>query len=83
MGLQSQTQLNDFHFTALLLVKMGSEIQGQGNPLEGQWSGLLSSIPGRRIKILQATGIEPVSPALAGRFFSTGPPGKLLSKGNQ
>ena len=38
------------------------------------WSGLLFPPPGD----LPDPGIEPVSPALAGEFFSTEPPGKPL-----
>ena len=37
------------------------------------WSGLSFPSPGD----LPDPGIEPVSPALAGRFFTTEPPGKL------
>ena len=36
------------------------------------WSGLPFAFPGH----LPNLGIEPVSPALAGRFFTTEPPGK-------
>ena len=36
------------------------------------WSGLLFSPPG------DLPGIKPTSPALAGGFFTTGPPGKSL-----
>ena len=36
------------------------------------WSGLLFTSPGD----LSDPGIEPMSPALTGRFFSTEPPGK-------
>ena len=39
------------------------------------WSGLLFPSPGD----LPYRGIKPVSSALAGRFFTTEPPGKLLS----
>ena len=38
------------------------------------WYGLPFPIPG----YLSHPGIEPVSPALAGRFFTTVPPGKPL-----
>ena len=37
------------------------------------WSGLSFALP----RDLPDQGIEPTSPALAGRFFSTEPPGKL------
>ena len=37
-----------------------------------QWSGLPFSSPG----VLPDTGIEPRSPALAGSFLTTEPPGK-------
>ena len=37
------------------------------------WGGLSFSFPGD----LPNTGIEPSSPALAGSFFTTEPPGKL------
>ena len=40
----------------------------------GAWGELL-----RGMWDLPGPGIEPVSPALAGRFFATGPPGKSLS----
>ena len=36
------------------------------------WSGLLSPFSGD----LSDPGIEPMSPTLAGRFFTIGPPGK-------
>ena len=39
------------------------------------WSGLPFLSPGD----LPKPGIKPVSPALAGRFFTTEPPGKLLT----
>ena len=39
---------------------------------QGYWSGLLFPSPGD----LPDTGIEPVFPALAGRFFTAEPPGK-------
>ena len=38
------------------------------------WNGLLFPSPGD----LPNPGSEPASPALAGRFFTTEPPGKLL-----
>ena len=41
------------------------------------WSGLPFPSPGD----LPDSGIEPMSPALAGRFFTTKPPGKPI-KGN-
>ena len=41
---------------------------------QGYWSGLPFPSPGD----LPDSGIEPMSPALAGRFFTTEPPGKLL-----
>ena len=44
-----------------------------GFPRQGYWSGLPFSSPGE----LPNPGIEPVSPALAGRFLSTEPPGRL------
>ena len=37
------------------------------------WSGFPFSSPGD----LANSGVEPMSPALAGRFFTTKPPGKL------
>jgi len=43
-----------------------------GYPRQKYWSGLRFSSPGD----LPDLGIEPVSPALAGRFFTTEPPGK-------
>ena len=42
------------------------------------WSGLLFPSPGD----LPDPGIEPVSPALAGRFFTTEPPGKPIINGS-
>ena len=39
---------------------------------QGNWSGLPFSSPGD----LPGPGIEPRSPALAGKFFTTEPPGK-------
>ena len=41
-------------------------------PRQEYWSGLPFPSPGD----LPDPGIEPVSPALAGRFFTTEPPGK-------
>ena len=41
-------------------------------PRQEYWSGLLSLPPGD----LPNQGIEPMSPALAGIFFTTEPPGK-------
>ena len=43
-----------------------------GFPRQDYWSGLLFPSPGD----LQDSGIEQVSPALAGRFFTVEPPGK-------
>ena len=43
------------------------------------WSGLQFPSPGD----LTDVGINPVSPALAGGFFTTEPPGKLHYKGYQ
>ena len=45
-----------------------------GFPRQGYWSGLPFPSPGD----LPDSGIEPVSPALAGGFFTTEPPGKPL-----
>ena len=45
-----------------------------GLPRHEYWSGLLFPPPGD----LPRSGIEPVSPGLAGRFFTTQPPGKTL-----
>ena len=42
-----------------------------GFPGQEAWSGLLFRSPGD----LPDPGIEPTSPALAGRFFTTEPPG--------
>ena len=41
-------------------------------PRQAYWSGLPFSSPGDPLD----TGIEPMSPALAGGFFITEPPGK-------
>ena len=43
-----------------------------GFPRQEHWSGLPFLPPGN----LPDPGIEPASPALAGRFFTTVPPGK-------
>ena len=43
-----------------------------GLPKQEYWSGLQFSSPGS----LPRSGIEPMSPALAGGFFTTDPPGK-------
>ena len=43
-----------------------------GFPRQEYWSGLPFSFPG------SDPGIEPVSPALAGGFFLTEPPGKAI-----
>ena len=45
-----------------------------GFPRQESWSGLPFPPPGN----LPNSGMEPVSPALAGRFFTTEPPGKRL-----
>jgi len=45
-----------------------------GFSLQKYWSGLLFSLPGD----LLDTGIEPESPALADRFFTTETPGKSV-----
>ena len=53
-----------------------------GFPRQEYWSGLPFPSPGH----LPDPGIEPTSlasPALAGRFFTTQPPGKSLSKENR
>ena len=44
-----------------------------GFPRQEYWSGLPFPSPGD----LPDPGIDPVSPALAGGFFTTEPPGKL------
>ena len=44
-------------------------------PREEYWSGLQFPPPGD----LPKPGIKPTSPALAGRFFTTEPPGKPLT----
>ena len=43
-----------------------------GFPRQEYWSGLAFPPPGD----LPDPGVKPVSPALAGRFFTTEPPGK-------
>ena len=48
-----------------------------GFPRQDYQSGLPLPSPGH----LPGPGIEPTSPALAGRFFTTEPPGKPLQKG--
>ena len=47
-----------------------------GFPRQGYWSGLPFPSPGD----LPDPGIKPMSPALAGGFFTTEPPGKEESK---
>ena len=49
-----------------------------GFPRQEYWGGLPFSSPGD----LPNPGIEPVSPALAGIFFTTEPPGKLTERDN-
>ena len=49
-----------------------------GFPREEYWSGLPFHPPGD----LPDPGIEPVSPALVGKFFMTAPPGKPLISQN-
>ena len=44
-----------------------------GFPRQEHWSGVPFPSPGD----LPDLGVEPESPALAGRFFTTEPPGKL------
>ena len=44
-----------------------------GFPKQEYWSGLPFLFPGN----LPDPGIEPLSPALAGEFFTTKPPGKF------
>ena len=45
-----------------------------GFPRQEYWTGLLFPSPGA----LPEPGMEPMSPALAGGFFITAPPGKPL-----
>ena len=47
-----------------------------GFPRQEYWSGLPPPSPGD----LPDPGIEPMSPALVGRFFTTEPPGKSLGR---
>ena len=47
-----------------------------GFPRQEYWSGLPFPSPGE----LPDPGIKPTTPALAGRFFTTEPPGKPLRK---
>ena len=49
-----------------------------GLPRQEYWSGLPFPSPGD----LPRPGIKPASPALAGRFFTTEPPGKPLHRCN-
>ena len=58
-------------------IPAGSSVHGI--PQEEYWSGLLFLCPGD----LPDPGIEPtspLSPALAGRFFTSEPPGKAFTK---
>ena len=50
-----------------------------GFPRQEYWSGLSFPTPGD----LPDPGIKPVSPALAGGFFTTEPPGKPQKKHRQ
>ena len=45
-----------------------------GFPRQEHWSGLPFPSPGD----LPDSGVDPMSPALAGRFFTTAPPGKPI-----
>ena len=49
--------------------------QSMGFPKQEYWSGLPFSSPGD----LPDPGIKPASPALAGGFFTTEPPGKPMA----
>ena len=49
--------------------------QSTGFPRQEHWNGLPFPSPGN----LPDPGIEPASPAFAGRFFITEPPGKPIS----
>ena len=49
-----------------------------GFPRQEYWSGL----PFPTLGDLPGPGIKPMSPALADRFFTTGPPGSLLAYGS-
>ena len=50
-----------------------------GFPRQEYWSGLLFPSPGD----LSDPGMEHMSPALAGKFFTTEPPGKPHGKGSR
>ena len=65
-GVYSSLQCAGFSLQWLLLLQsMGSIVNGaQSQLLRGMWN-------------LPRPGIEPMPPALAGRFFTTEPPGKL------
>ena len=71
---KSQTWLSDFHFATLWTIAYQAPLS-TGPFREEYWSGLPFPSPGS----LPNSGIDPTSPAtpaLAGRFFTTEPPGK-------
>ena len=71
---KSQTQLSDKHSIAQDYSLLGSSLQGIFQARILEW---VFATPGD----LPDPGIEPVtlaSPALAGRFFTTVPPGKVI-----
>ena len=51
------------------------QLQLPGSGPRARWLGHLAKLP-HGIRDLPGPGIKPVSPALAGRFFTTEPPGK-------
>ena len=53
---------------------VSDSLQSTGFPRQEYWSGLPFPPPGD----LPNSGIELASPALAGRFFTTEPPGKTM-----
>ena len=50
-------------------------LQSMGFPRQEYWNGLPYPSPGD----FSYTGIKPTSPALAGGFFTTEPPGKTVN----
>ena len=66
--------LSYVHLFATLWTTPHQHSQSMGFPRHSYWSGLSFPSPGD----LPDLRIQPTSPALAGRFFTTEPPGKPL-----
>ena len=79
-NIHHQTSIQIFKFPGCLFVMFDSATPwtvgcqaplSMGFPKQGYWSGVPFPSPGD----LPNPGIEPAPPALAGRFFTTAPPG--------